>query len=281
MPAEDITLRTLEPDLLPAAHALSCSVGWPHRVEDWHFCLTLGRGFIALADGKPVGTALWWPYGNAHANIGLVIVSPNHQKRGIGRRLMNSVMREASPRSLMLNATQAGLPLYEELGFRKVGKIRQHQGTLRLDFVMAPSAGRDIRQATLSDLPALIALDTRATGLPRVKLLEALIAAGEIVILDRSGIAGYSVLRPFGRGSTIGPVVAPDAEAAWALIKHWFDGRAGAFSRVDLTDEHGLSAWLEASGLSHTGGAETMLRGEAPAGNFDTTLFALTSQALG
>ena len=49
--------------------------------------IELGRGFAAVGEGL-VGTALWWPYGETHGTIGMVIVSPSLQGRGIGRLLV-------------------------------------------------------------------------------------------------------------------------------------------------------------------------------------------------
>ena len=62
---------------LPAAHDLSLAVKWPHRREDWEFVLNLGTGIAAEDDTGLLGTALHWKYGDAHASLGMVIVSPD------------------------------------------------------------------------------------------------------------------------------------------------------------------------------------------------------------
>ena len=46
----------------------------------------------------------------------------------------------------------------------------------------------------------------------------------------------------------IGPVIAPDALRAQALISHWLALNEGMFVRVDLPSDSGLSDWLDEPG---------------------------------
>ena len=62
-PADAVRLRLFEPGDLPAAHAMSSALKWPHRIEDWQFALSLGQGVVAERDGKVLGTALSWNLG--------------------------------------------------------------------------------------------------------------------------------------------------------------------------------------------------------------------------
>src|SRR5450755_2261598 len=86
-------------DDVAAAHKLSLEVGWPHRVEDWRFVQRLGAGHVALDGGSVVG-----------------------------KRLMRLALRDLTGRAVMLNATRAGQPLYEKLGFNAIDTVEQHQG---------------------------------------------------------------------------------------------------------------------------------------------------------
>jgi hypothetical protein len=108
------------------------------------------------------------------------------------------------------------------------------------------------------------------------------------VVLDRGGrAAGFAVLRRFGIGQVIGPVVAPDAAAARALIGHFLASNPGQFIRVDVPEESGLSPWLQELGLADVGPAIRMVRGAAlPPGEKGEEAgavrrFALASQAFG
>jgi GNAT superfamily N-acetyltransferase len=278
----DMILRRLEFDDLPAAHQLSIGAAWPHRLEDWRFMLGLGSAVAAFDGGELVGTASWWPYGDAFATLGMVIVSPSRQGRNIGRRLMEAVLREVGDRTVVLNATEAGLRLYESTGFRPVGKVYQHQGAAFSAPLAALPAGDRIRPVGRTDQSGLIELDRAASGLQRDRLLTALFEAAEGVVLESRGQAvGFSLFRRFGRGYAIGPVVAPTVEGAKALVSHWLGSHAGMFLRTDVPGTSGLSEWLEERGLERVGEVTTMVRGELPKSRGEPRLFALVSQALG
>ena len=109
-----VDLRAMTVDDLPAAHALSSEQKWPHRIEDWDMLLSLGFGYVAERDGEVIGTAMAWLYGTDAATLGMVIVSPAAQGMGLGRRLMEAVMADLGDRTILLNATDEGAPLYRQ-----------------------------------------------------------------------------------------------------------------------------------------------------------------------
>jgi GNAT superfamily N-acetyltransferase len=268
--------------LEPAQH-LSAAVAWPHRIEDWAFALALGQGLVALEDGKVVGTIAWWPFGASHATLGMIIVDPQRQGRGLGRLLIEAALAELGSRSVLLNATAEGMQLYGKMGFRATGTIRQHQGVPR----PAPPAVRTgpwmLRPMRSGDLAAVVAMDGRASGLSRAHLIDALSAAGTALVLEaENGLAGFAFCRRFGRGQVIGPVVAPNADAAKTLIATWIAQNGGAFQRLDSPDSLGLSDWLSEGGLPCRDEVITMVRGTPPHPEpHGPRLFALASQALG
>ena len=65
-------------------------------------------------------------------------------------------------------------------------------------------------------------MDREASGPDRTPLIKALLEADAAVVLDRDGApAGFAMIRRFGLGQVIGPVVAPDEAGARALIGHF------------------------------------------------------------
>src|SRR5207245_3487382 len=100
---DGVILRPLGAADLPAAHALSEAVRWPHRLVDWEFALDLGEGLAAERDDELVGTALAWRWGPRHATLGLVIVAPRCQGRRIGQRLMRGLLERLGERSILLH----------------------------------------------------------------------------------------------------------------------------------------------------------------------------------
>ena len=279
---DGVQLRPLSDGDLEAAQALTLEVQWPHRIEDWRFGLSHGEGVVAVRDSQVVGTAMRWLWGKNHATLGMVIVSQPVQGRRIGQHLMNTLMQGLDDRAVLLHATADGRGLYERLGFRIAGEIRQHQGIASPAQLVALPEGERLRPLGRNDAKALIALDARAAGMPRDAMIRQLLSEGETVVLARSGEAiGFSVLRRFGRGHAIGPVVAPDFESARALIGYWCSRQAGRFLRVDVDAASGLPEWLESCGLERVGAATTMVRGTPLQRGFDHGGWALVNQAMG
>ncbi len=278
----EITYRRMEQADLPAAHQLSQALRWPHRREDWQLVYTLGSGFIAERGGQPIGTAMCWGQGNDYGSLGMVIVSPEAQGKGIGRELMHRVLEELGDRNILLFATPSGQPLYEKLGFKAIGQVHQHQGTIVQPELVAPPSGERIRPIGVNDRTRLIELAARASGMPRATLLNELLTVSEGVVLDSYGeINGFALMRRFGHGYAIGPVVAPDAERAKAMISYWVGARVDSFVRIDVHDSGELSPWLNALGLVQVDTVVTMVRGEPPHLNAFTRQFAIINQALG
>lgn len=291
------TLRTMRPDDLEACHRLSLACKWPHRLADWQFIEPLGLGLVidggsnwqntgASADHAPVpviaGSGLIWLYGDTHASLGMVIVMSTLQGLGLGRKLMNQLLQLAGHRSILLNATAAGQPLYEKLGFAATGKLHQHQGTIvQAPFVPLPS-GLRMRPLGINDTPRLQALDRSASGLDRSHVIAALSEVAEGVALDSDGeMLGFALVRRFGHGHAIGPVVAPTAEHAKALISYWLHRYAGSFTRIDVSEASGLSPWLSEIGLTRVDTVVSMCKGTLPQTDPGMRLFSVINQALG
>lgn len=279
--AEALTIRPMTADDLDAATELSREQLWPHREEDWEFFLSLGEGIVAERNGRLIGTAMGWRFGEAMATIGMVIVSATAQGQGVGRRLMEAMIDQLGDRTIVLNATEEGLPLYLKLGFVETGRIYQHQG-------LAPDVplpelipGERVRPRGKAD-SALGALYSSASGMDRTILFDALAANSRTVVLSRDQQAGgFAMLRRFGRGWSIAPVVAPDTAGAKTLILHWLGMKKGRFCRIDITADSGLGDWLEQLGLPRAGSVRTMARGPAPVAGPDATVFSIAAQALG
>lgn len=276
-------LDGLTPADLPAALALTQAQNWSHQMHDWALHLRLGRGFGARdADGSLLGTAIWWDWGAALATLGLVVVRPDAQGRGIGRRLMHAILGETGARDVGLVATNAGLKLYQDCGFVTTGGVLQCQGTVRGRGTTAP-AGLRLRALRPTDRDTLLALDAAATGAGRAALLDAILSAGmpALVAEDAGGALGYALLRPAGRGVTVGPLVARDEQVAIALATAALDQVEG-LARLDVpAAATALVAALESRGLVVVDRVTAMLRGPAPAVRGDVQRFGLASQAFG
>jgi GNAT superfamily N-acetyltransferase len=281
------TYRPMSPADIPAAHALSLEVKWPHRADDWRFVLAAGEGIIAEEAEKTLGTALYWKYGKDTGSLGMVIVTPEAQGRGIGRTLMEKLLAALGDRTTILHATPAGEPLYAKLGFERIGAIHQHQSANFTAPAIATEPKERIREIEPVDTPKLIDLASRASGLDRSALLPALMQhAKGIAIETDNELTGFALIREFGRGHAIGPVVTLSVNddhkrRAKALITHLLEKNKGNFTRIDTPDENGLSPWLESLGLVRVDTVIKMSRNGTPPKDTSVAQFAIVNQALG
>lgn len=192
---------------------------------------------LAEAEGRPAGMGGLVAMGQT-AYVGLVAVSPELQGRGIGKavveRLVDLAHEKACPR-VLLDASPAGRPLYEGLGFRAVDGIGvwTREAGARGKEVATPARGL----ATLAQegglLAEILAFDARTWGDDRSRVLEAYCGDEPSLVAgarDGSGtLKGYAILQR--EAGILGPWLAADpgvAEAllAWALAA----GGAGALT---------------------------------------------------
>ncbi|NGO50820.1 GNAT family N-acetyltransferase [Allomesorhizobium camelthorni] len=274
---------------LAKLHALSITVGWPHRAEDWEMLRDLGHGIVALDEiGRALGTAMWFPYGPDFATIGMVITSPRLQAYGAGRWMMEHVLAQAGPRDFGLNATRAARRLYLSMGFTATKTVYQCQGEAVAP-EPAPPAGASLRDVGPADLAELAALDRNAYGVDRLELLARLLEVSKGVALMRRGqIRAFALCRRFGRGHVIGPVVAETDEDAIAVIRPHVAGHAGRFLRLDTRQQTGaFPEFLARSGLQIFDTVTSMWLdrpltvGEGKPGGKHLLTYALASQTLG
>lgn len=125
----------LAPAHAAAAHALTQQLRWPHRPEDWarfiRWANTHGLACGLFHRQQLIGTALCWHWSDTHANLGLMIIAREWQGQGLGHRLLGHMLQAHAGRTVSLMATEAGLPLYRQLGFRPLGRSTQYQGIIQ------------------------------------------------------------------------------------------------------------------------------------------------------
>jgi len=276
-----VALRAMTAQDIAPAVDLSAELAWPHRSEDWRLLFALGEGLVAERDGELVGCTLAWRYGEKHASIGLVIVRDDMRGRGLGRGMMEDMLTRLQGRSVLLNATEDGLPLYRKLGFVAIGSIVQHQGVAPSMPLAELLSGERVRPMGGAD-DCLAAYYSAATGIDRLALFKALVDDGAAVVLERSlEPVGFASLRRFGHGHVAAPIIAPDLNGAKVLATHCLAAKSGAFCRLDAVDGTGLGEWLEEMGVPCVGRVTTMVLGEPPKPDPRSTCFAIAGQALG
>ena len=273
---EPFALDTLTAADIHTCWQLSQALRWPHREADWQQFITWakahGAALAVRADGQLIGCGLAWQWGREQGSIGMVIVDDAWQRRGIGKRLFSGLLQALQGRDVMLQATTQGRPLYESLGFSAIGHARQFHGHWQPPADAEPSSSIAADELTRlmqpQDVPALLAYDQRERGLARPALLQALLAQMDAdercaVSVDAQGrLCGYGILRRFGRGWVVGPLLADGADRAVALVKRLTQERAGDFVRIDLAAD--TRAFPASHSHSH---AQAQAQAQAQAGH--------------
>jgi GNAT superfamily N-acetyltransferase len=133
-------LRITEGDRVAVAEyrAVRQAVGWEVVAgSDEELQVALDRTWnvtARTADGRLVALVRVLDDGAVYASVWDMIVVPELQRRGVGRGLLDRVLRRVGARSLVsLVATAAGEPLYRSAGFTEesrgaVGMFRRREG---------------------------------------------------------------------------------------------------------------------------------------------------------
>lgn len=196
-------LRSLTPDDVPATFRISCAAGWNQTEADWAMMIRLNREtcFGVECEGELAATAMLTCYGTRLAWVGMVLTDIGFQRRGFARALLARVLQEADAREIRtvkLDATDQGQPIYAGLGFVAEQRVERWLGS-------GGGAG-----AVLQGEPG--EPDLRAFGADRGALVREL---GTALV----GSGGFIRHRAGVRTRYLGPCVAKSAEAARDLVR--------------------------------------------------------------
>jgi len=210
---------------LPAADELRRLAGWNQTPDDWRRLLALGPGgcFVATLGDVVVGTVTTTAYGRELAWIGMMLVHPEHRRLGIGTKLMRRALDHLHNRGVTcvkLDATPAGRPLYEQLGFVFASGLTRWK---REATVPPPACPHDVpltRPLTEMDWPAVEKIDAAAFGAPRFRLLRSFSeATRQSLVWPAAGpISGWGLLRAGACSDYLGPAACSGPEALTALV---------------------------------------------------------------
>src|SRR5262249_8452375 len=144
--------------------------GWNQTPADWARFLSLQPDgcFVAELDGEPVGTVTTCMFGPV-AWIGMMLVEPDKRGRGLGRAVMVRALEfleSKNVRSVRLDATPMGEPLYRSLGFVPQFVLSRLEGELH-DAGEAPGVEAGQRE----DWESTAGLDREVTNTDRLHLL--------------------------------------------------------------------------------------------------------------
>ncbi len=244
----DLRIRPMTPDDVAPVAAMYLAQGWGERREylEWSLANPAIQALVGRQRGAIVATGMAAINGDV-GWVGSIFVDGSLRGRGYGRAMTEAsceLIDAAGCGTQALIASPFGKPLYDRMGFRVV----EHYQVLEAEPVAAPPApppGRTLRPMRPGDLPAVFALDRRATGEDRSGLLTSLTRSGWVVE-SAAELRGYllSILPDFAT------VTAADPEDAICLLdqlRHLAAGRSDVACAVVPAPRE--AAWRRLEGL--------------------------------
>lgn len=285
LPPPGIALRVMERADIDAAERLREAAGWNQTPADWaRLRAWAPRGcFVAEVGGRVVGTVTTTRHGPRLAWIGMLLVDRALRRHGVGGALLGHALRHLDRadaiRTVALDATPLGRPLYERAGFAAVWPLRRWAA-------VAPPVARPpgVRPARAADLAALAALDRPVFGADRRRVLRALLAAHPAggFVLDGPEPRGYVLSRPGAGGWYVGPLVATSAAAAQRLLRAALHPLPGEPVILDAPDPNpAAAALLDALGFAPQRPLFRMRRGAATLPDPTPRHFAIAGPEIG
>jgi len=223
---DHITFRQMTEADVAGADELRRLMGWNQTIGDWRRFLKLSpQGcFAATKNHILLGTVVSITYDETLSWIGMMLVHPEHRRKGIGTHLMEQVLAYLKGRGvacIRLDATPMGFPLYEQLGFVPEWTMTRCQGHRDpRQFPFGRVSGDGTRNLRDSDWAVVQEIDKTALGVSRGRLIQSLAEQSRraLVWSSRGRVAGWGLLRSGTHADYLGPLVCPDNEGALALV---------------------------------------------------------------
>jgi len=258
-------IRLMTDQDVPLGMRLKQQAGWNQLEADWRRMLAMQPDgcFLAEVDGVGVGTTVACVFDSV-AWIAMVLVDAEVRSQGIGKALMTHALEfldRQGVRSIRLDATPLGQPLYEKLGFAVEYTLIRYAGVLSVPADQTSSA---VRTGERNTWDTLVALDTAINRTNRSKFLRTLFAeqpAAVRVASQGDAITGYLTVRPGCNALQLGPCMASDGAGPLLLADAW---RTHAGQRVflDVPEQHAAAVRLaERMGLQAQRPLVRMCRG--------------------
>lgn len=224
---------------IPALMRLKEEVGWNQVAEDWKAYLHLEpQGcFVAEVDGQAVASTTTINYQGRFGWIGMVIVHSAQRRRGIATRMVRhaiTYLESVACPCQKLDATNAGVPVYESLGFSVECQVERW---------LRPGAVEESRGAVTEAVPfsaahldAVDGLDREAFGASRRPLLRWYCSnrSPRFLVSGSSRARGFVAGRQGSSARQLGPLVAESPEIAEILMRRFLASVGGEPVMADV-----------------------------------------------
>jgi hypothetical protein len=275
-------IRTLTPAEAEQAVDWAAAEGWNPGLVDLDCFLAQDPGLFlgAFAGDALVSVISATRYDPDFGFIGFYIARPETRGRGHGIAIWRAAMQQLSGRLIGLDGVVAQQPNYRKSGFVLAWNNIRFGGAAPA--LSAP--GAHVVPAVSLPFAAIESLDRLVFPAQRPDFLRAWLGApGHIALaLVQDGVAaGFGVIRPCRNGHKIGPLVAPGAAEAEALLAALLERAGPGEIFLDVPEPHAAAVALARRlGLKPVFETARMYTGAAPPVAMDH-LFGITTFELG
>ena len=186
--------------------------------------------------GRLVGSCFYHPR-PTHVSLGIMNAHPSYAGRGVASRLLDDVVEIAKEQGKPVRLVSSAMnldsfSLYNRSGFVPRQLYQDMILPKGVAVVAAPALAGEVREATLADVPAMVALERELAGLDRAKDFEFFIRNEQgiwhTLVLEQAGrLAGFLVSVFHASSNMLGPGVMRETPAALALIYRQLQHHAG------------------------------------------------------
>jgi GNAT superfamily N-acetyltransferase len=235
---QDLELGILTAADRDALQQLATSVGWSFTSGQVNmFISPVGTVFGHRLGDRLISSAGIYIYGSRLASLGIVIVRPDFQRRGLGKSIVQHCLGEAEHNGVpvVLVATAQGVPLYTSLGFQTIGNIHRVEisGSVQVD---SANDSLELNPVQEDDLTDLVARDELVFGARREELYRVLfsnIECGFVVRNSQNSMEGFGLATRRNDVLVVGPLIASTQDVALALLSKFVANWAGPV-RIDV-----------------------------------------------
>jgi GNAT superfamily N-acetyltransferase len=216
-----ISLRPMTVQDIPFGLKLSSLAGWNQTETDWTMLLEESTAgcFLARYNQAEAGTVTTVTYQKRLNWVGMMLVAPEFRRLGVGTALLRAAIQAVKAFGVVcLDATPAGKPLYDRLGFQELYCLGRW---LRPPAFLEMQPAVHCHLLSQEYLPAILAYDRPAFGADRPGVLCALrrnAPSLAFFIEYNREVKGFCLGRLGQKYVQIGPVIGDSLEYARDLL---------------------------------------------------------------
>ena len=194
--------------------------------------------------------------------LSYVLVSSQHQKRGLGTRLMDVAKRALGGRTMTFYSVEDAVPFYKSRNFdtRRFSVLVRDFRLDPRDFAALPDAGRvNVVRAQDVDFARLNGYDRAVQGVERAEYLRQwILGSGHVALAaldsESGDVLGYVSLSVFHGRWDVNPLYADSNDVALQLLKRASLEVAESirvFARIPADSGHAIKLFSKLRDISH------------------------------